>query len=272
MIRQIIVDEVKRSLPDRECAVLLSGGVDSISVAFAADILGKKITAYSFYLCGNPTYDYKKAQEICDLMNWDFVGVEVPVDNLIDDFHKLVKLGCKKKTHFECVFPFLYVYPKIQERCVLSGWAADGYYGLSQKAVRHYKHTKEKFDEFRNKYFLPEERAGYNWHIKVAEKYDKDFITPYLCPAVSDFFYALDWYEINKPKQKHHIRNAFADGFSKIGKIKPHINLQAGADIPTLFEGLLVNDEINYKNRTRMMDVYKDWWKNNQISTLEDFL
>ena len=44
-------------------------------------------------------------------MGWTFKPTTVPTDNLEEDWHTLVKLECKKKTHFECVFPFLYVYP-----------------------------------------------------------------------------------------------------------------------------------------------------------------
>ena len=131
MIDKILTYEVDDSVPEKEVAVLLSGGVDSISVAFAAERLGKKITAYSFRLDNEPSYDYNKAKDIAQMRNWKFVGVTIPTNRLIEDFHNLVKLGCRKKTQFECTFPFLYIYPQIKEKYVLSGWAADGYYGLS---------------------------------------------------------------------------------------------------------------------------------------------
>ena len=43
MIDKILTKEIEKTVPDKEVAVLLSGGVDSISVAFAAERLGKKI-------------------------------------------------------------------------------------------------------------------------------------------------------------------------------------------------------------------------------------
>jgi len=36
------------------------------------------------------------------------------------------------------------VYPEIKEQVVLSGWAADGYYGISKKAMLHYGPGKPK--------------------------------------------------------------------------------------------------------------------------------
>ena len=35
--------------------------------------------------------------------------------NLENDFKRLLKHGCQKKTHFECVYPFLYVYEWIKK-------------------------------------------------------------------------------------------------------------------------------------------------------------
>ena len=35
---------------------------------------------------------------------------------------------------------------------------------------------------------------------------------------------------------------------------------------------LLNNKDINFKNRTRMLDVYRDWHELNNTSTLDDFI
>ena len=112
MIAELLMNEI--NVPDDECAVLLSGGVDSISVGFAAERLGKKVHAYSFCLDTHPSYDFQTAKEIAEIFNWPFTGIEVPTKNLVNDWHRLVQLDCKKKTHFECVYPFLYVYPEIK--------------------------------------------------------------------------------------------------------------------------------------------------------------
>ena len=269
MIDKILVSEVEKLVPDDEVAVLLSGGVDSISVAFAAERLGKKITAYSFRLDNHESYDYNKAKDIAQMRNWRFIGVTIPTDRLVEDFHYLVKLGCRKKTQFECTFPFLYIYPQIKENYVLSGWAADGYYGLSKKAMIHYK--GDNFNEFRDDYFKKENRAGYICHKKVADLYNKSLVTPYLSESVKQFFYRYNHEELNKPFQKHHIRNGFYE-FNEIEKVENHLNLQIESGIIKLFGKLLNNKQINFKNRTRMLEVYSDWHELNNTSTLEEFL
>ena len=107
MIDNLLIDQIEQQTIDKNVAVLLSGGVDSLSVAFAAHRMGKKITAYTFHLEGNRTYDAMKAAEVSKLMGWDCHTVVVPTFNLVKDFQRLVKeVRCKKKTHFECCFPF----------------------------------------------------------------------------------------------------------------------------------------------------------------------
>ena len=260
-IDKLLQTEIEKQSSDKEVAVLLSGGVDSLSVAFAAQRLGKTINAYTFHLKGQPTYDSIKAQEISIKNNWYCRVIEVPTDNLEEDFLRLAKeIKCVKKTHFECCYPFIHLYPQIKEREVLSGWAADGYYGISKKALLHYTKgkTKQKFDEFRDNYYDIKNQAGYIWHNRVAEMNNKKFITPYLTESVKQYFYNMTWLELNNPTQKHHVRKAFKKEFMNTG-VKKHINLQLGSGVDKLFETLIDNKKINFKNRKRVMDICRDW-------------
>jgi len=258
MISNLLQNHVEVNAPDNEVAVLLSGGVDSISVAFAANRLKKNIHAYSFKLDTHDSYDFNKAKEISETFKWKFTGVEIDTSKIEEDFHTLTAMGCRKKSSYECTYPFLHIYPQIKEKYVLSGWAADGYYGLSKTARINYVHEKETFDEFRDKYFAPDMRANYVWHKKVADKYNKVFVTPYLCEEVKQFFYSKDWEELNKPSQKHHVRTAFEKEFSKIKKVKNHLNLQIDSKIINVFEKLLDN-QTNFKDRNRVLDLCRDW-------------
>ena len=261
MIDKLIEQDILEQTSDRKVAVLLSGGVDSLSVAFAANRLGKDITAYTFHLKDQPSYDADKAVEVSKKFGWNYKVVEVPTENLEEDFLRLAKdIKCKKKTHFECCFPFLYVYPQIKEQAVISGWAADGYYGISKKAILHYTKgkTKEKFDEFRDNYFDYYNQAGYLWHERIARDNGKQFITPYLSYKIREYFYSKDWYELNEPFQKHNVVNAF-DEFKKF-KFKKHINLQLGAGIDKRFETLLNNSKINPNNRYKSVAGICQYW------------
>jgi len=276
MVKKYLQNHIKDNTPDEEVAVLLSGGVDSISVALSAHSVGKKVIPYTFHLINKPSYDSQTAKTVSDMMGWKLNTIEVPTENLVDDWYKLVKLGCKKKTHFECVFPFLYIYPEIKEKYVLTGWGADGYFGVSKKAMMRYSNDKKwdnytkyckehnqkqlTFNEFREAYFSENECAGLKWHNFVVAKYNKIHITPYLDKKVKTYLMKKDWQELNKPRQKEIIRKDFTK-LKKFGIIKEHQNLHLGSEVDKLFKTLLNNPTINFKERKRMMDVSRDWYE-----------
>ena len=70
---------------------------------------------------------------------------------------------------------------------------------------------------------------------------------------------------------KTYVRNGFYE-FNEIDKVENHLNLQIGSGVNKLFGTLLNNKEINFKNRSRMLDVYRDWYELNNTSTLEEFV
>ena len=77
------------------------------------------------------------------------------------------------------------------------------------------------------------------------------------------------WFELNKPRQKEIIRKDFTN-LEKYGKVRQHINLHLGSNINKLFETLLLDADINFNNRKRMMDVCRDWYKKG--NTIEEFM
>ena len=90
MIEKLLCEHIDKNVLDEDVAVLLSGGVDSISVAYAAAELKKNIHCYSFCLDINENYDYIKAKEISEKMNWKFTGVVIDTSNLEKDWNRLL--------------------------------------------------------------------------------------------------------------------------------------------------------------------------------------
>ena len=261
MIDIILTDIITQEVPTDDVGILLSGGVDSLSLAFAAERAGKTVHAYTFHLEGDKSYDAYKAEEASKIFGWDCTTVVVPKGNLRRDFVLLAKeYDCRKKTHFECTFPFLYVFPQIKEKYILSGIGADGYYGVSKKAVLHFKEPKDKFDEFRRAYFMPHNVTGFRQIEQLANDRDMTLVHPYIYhDDVRNFFFKYDWYELNTPKQKQIVRDAFIDEFSRLKPVKDHINLQLGSNIDHLFETLLDDKMLNNRGRKRVMDLASDY-------------
>ena len=276
MIDNILCEIIDEEVQSNEVALLLSGGVDSISLGMSAQRLGKKVSAYTFHLEGEPSYDSNTAQDVAKTFGWDIDVTVVPKTNLKEDFFTLLReYDCKKKTHFECTHFGLYLFPRIKEKYVLSGIAADGFYCLSKKGRINFIHTKEKLDEFRNNYFGAENPAGILQQKMLAENYNKVLVHPYLWhDKVKDFFMQYDWNELHQNKtEKYHVRTCYQNEFSKLNKIKTHLNLQLESNTDILFENLIDDSEINFKRRSRVMDICKDWsLLNTSTNTLEDFM
>ena len=283
MIKKLLEDHIRKNVSDDKVALLISGGVDSISVGLAAHYVGKKVHGYSFCLDSHESSDFKAAREVCKQMKWDFTEIIVPTNNLVDDWHRLVKHGCRKKTHFEAaVYPFLYVYPRIIEKYVCSGWIADGYFQPGKTASMRYT-SFSKAKQYMKVYregkaprvtwnqqrlnYIDGDCAGLKQHTKLAESHNKVHITPYGDKKIREYLMAMSWKELNKPRQKEIIRRDFTE-LENFGTIKPHQNLHLNAGIDKLFKTLLNNPEINFNERKRMMDVCRDWYKKETTGVL----
>lgn len=268
MIDTLITKIVEQEAPSNDVAVLMSGGVDSLTCAFAAQRLGKKVHTYTMFVNGQENSDSKASRHAAEIFGWDHHEINVPVDNIRDDFLRLMSYyDCKKKTHVECTFPFLYVYPHIKEKHVLSGVAADGWYGVSKRANIHFKHTKELFDKFRTDYFGASNPAGIRQQEQLCEEIEANLVAPYVRESVKEWMMQYDHDFFNKPYQKAPIIEAFPE-FNRLTKNRKHANLQLVAGIPEYFETLLEDKQLNFKNRGRTMDLVRDYIGYHQNNSL----
>ena len=104
-------------------------------------------------------------------------------------------------------------------------------------------------------------------NLVIEIEHNKTLITPYKTEQVKDYFYQFDYFQLNKPKQKNHIRESFDKEFSLVGRIRNHQPLQGKVSLVSkLFQTLLENKEINFNRRSDIKWVCWDW-KNRCPST-----
>lgn len=253
MIDKIMTAQM-RSIEYDRVAILFSGGIDSLTCAFAAVRAGKNIHCYTFYVNGQENADSIHATQVCEQMNWKLTKIDVPVDNIKEDFLKLVsKYNCVKKTQVECTFPFLYVMPHIRERYVISGVTADGLYGNTRKATQNYRHTKEIFDQYRRDYFSGNP-GGIKQLQQLCDEYGKKFIAPYYSKEIQDWAFQYDHAQMRGKKPA---LDCFPE-FKQLKKVRQHASLQLVAGIPSYFEKLLEDRELNVYNRSMIMHLVND--------------
>ena len=83
-----------------------------------------------------------------------YINITINTNQLVNDFHALVELGCRKKTQFECISIFTYLPRDKRTICFIYLLSDNSHYGLSKKGMIHY--TNDNFNEFRDDYFKKE--------------------------------------------------------------------------------------------------------------------
>lgn len=267
MINEILENFIKENVPTKEVALLLSGGVDSLTLGFAATEVGKKVKAYTFQVGEWKSEDAVYAEEACKLFGWEFNLIKVPVDKLIPDLTILKReLNCTKKTHYECTWPFLYVYPEIDEEFVLSGVGSDGHHGMGRKAQQHWNviNDRSMFNAYRKDRQNSENPAAKDQQELLGKMYGCKVLFPYFSDQVAEYFLKFSWRDLNRPIEKQKLITAYPEYYSKIHNRK-HSNLQLNSGIDRIFNGLLRNLNINKKKRTRVLDLIGDINKDERI-------
>ena len=62
MLKKLLEQHIAKKVKHKTVAVLLSGWVDSLSLALSAHNLGKMVICYSFHLKDNLSYDFETAK------------------------------------------------------------------------------------------------------------------------------------------------------------------------------------------------------------------
>lgn len=265
-LRSVLIDELTFIRASKQsAAVLLSAGVDSHSILFALLELKVPVTCYSFTLDDRESRDFKYARETCKILNVPFEPVILNTDltHLKKFCLYATRAGARSKTDFECLWPMLVAMRKMPEKFVISATSADSHFALSKKANMHYK---DKVDYYRTVVFK-KPNTGQRILLKSeAAKMDKVYFTPYDTTRMCSELYGYSWEELNKPKQKQPVREAFPEYFSKI-KTTTHTNLQLGdSGIADHFK-ILLDSDWNTRGLKSVKGIYNDL-VNRQITSV----
>jgi asparagine synthetase B (glutamine-hydrolysing) len=253
-----VIQNCVSSIPDNEVALCLSSGLNSNSILFELVEQGKKVTAFTFSMEGIESRDYVHAKKNCETFGVDFVNVVLPhsLESIKEDVYTLAKMGAKSKADFECFFPFLHLYKHggLTQKYVLSGLGADGHFCITKRGMIHFR---DKIDSFRDMIYSNPNYGQKQMHEKICESLGKVYIAPYHTEEMRNEFRGVQWNEINKPKEKQAIIDAYKDYFTKV-KLFRHQNFQKGdSGISTAFMQL-VHTDLNKGNFKTPKGIYND--------------
>jgi len=226
-----IFQEILKPLP-ANLAVATSGGIDSAALLASVIQANKTPTVLSFTFRGHYSTDFILAERLAKFFNAKFTPVFLPTDEaeILTTIRHLTKhYSLKKKARIECAFPFVYlveVLKFLKITTLVTGLCSDGHFGLSKKAMIHYREPQEKFDAFRCDYFSDPDAGGRKGITNICKDASVNIQNPYYDPRVFNLFIGRSWAELNKPRQKEAIRREYPelDQFN----IPKHSNLQLG--------------------------------------------
>lgn len=240
-VRRALLDELSQ-IQDKEVALLLSGGIGSQSVLFALLELEKTVTCYTFTLDDRQSTDFVNAKRTAHKFACAFVPVYLPTDisTLRADLLVLRQLGAVSKTDYECGWPMLYAYQQIGERQIVSGLGDDDHFAISKKAMIHYK---ERIQAYRDYMMFNVGAPQKAVHDALCERHGKMHAMPYMSMRVYEEFRDSTWDDVNRPRVKSAILNAFEKQFARVTVNRP-MNYQKGdSGIATHFENLITDDD-----------------------------
>lgn len=258
LLVQSVNDDVKNY---DKVGLLLSGGVDSLGVLFALQELDKDIQPYTFYLDKAKSPDLHMSKKVCELYGYDLIEIPIPRENIKQDILYLIKnYNCKTKVSIETNLHMLYTFPKIKEKVITSGLFSGTLLGTAKYEVIAYRNDPVGFNENRIKVFNTYDNYDLGFLKQFGKEYDIDISIPYWNKDILDFMLQFSHEYLNKPFQKWIIINGFKDKFKETG-IRKERPYQIASGMKRYCETLLDDKEFNFNNRTRMLDVYRDWVK-----------
>lgn len=251
-MREILKEHIN-NIPTNEFALFLSGGMDSLLLLQLLIEEKKKVTCYNFRRDDILSSDFIKAKTACEYYNIPFVEVLLNMRDREYLLWRITKLkysyGAKKKTEFECAFPFLESSHLVKQKHILVGHAADGHYCISKKGMLHWR---DKIQDFRDNYFSNPYCCQNHILRAIFSKEDKQIHFPYMDKNLIEFFRGRSWDDCNRPKQKQITRDSFK--LPLPFSLDNHTNLQLGDSkiaegFNILLEGTKFKSPVSIYNR-----------------------
>ncbi len=260
---------------NRKVGLLLSGGLDSLSVLLACLDVGIKPTCYTFYLDGVESDDIKSCRKIADIFNLDLVEIKINFTSisLLHECKQLIQLNFGDsyyKRHIKtCVQTQVLMkeVPKyVKEKIILTALNADDL----QYNTRHYgKMSVDKtpagvrrLEEARREDCTDDRRGSYIYFKRMFEEYGISFVDVYRDKDVMEYFFSKSYKECTSPKSKYLVYKSFKDEIDTHELYRTPSSFQVNSGTRERFEELLTEDpRINVNGHKTCVGILNDLWR-----------
>lgn len=254
--------------------ISLSGGVDSTIILFASILSGYKPRCITFYMDGYESGDLLSTRKLTKYYGLKHVELAIPSskDKIVEDIKSVIP-HCEvfKKTIIQCMIPWLYIYPSMESKTILTGLSADDLYCNQRKvAVQLAQQGEDSILEYRKSYSNDLNFSNANI-IRFGENYNKTCIDIYNDSDIENYFlkYPAKW--LNKPKQKMLSLGAFQDFFDSGSFYRRRDSYQVNSKLRDIHDKVLLNSEWNINKNKVILPVYKNIMNNMFSKPLDIF-
>lgn len=263
-MRKLINKKIEK-YKDQKVALLFSGGMDSLCVLLSCLEVGIKPHLYTFKLKSYDSEDYFSAVRISNIFNLELTVIEIEdndTNKLIEDIKFIIKkFKVKKKTTIQCIYPFLYVVDKIEEKVILSGLSGDILHGTMRKMQMLGRVDEGAFNSMRLEYLNNEELDNYCYIKQIFTEQDIKFVDVYRYNKdLIDFFMSKRFKELNSPKQKNVAYESYKKEIDEYDLYRRPTSLQCNSKIREWHDTLLNTSE-NINNNKRVTAIYNRYYK-----------
>jgi len=244
--------------------LLFSGGTDSLAVFWTLLELSPKLATYTFRLEEKVSQDSRAANAAAahwGIVNYPIVIKDGGAKNTAEEVKRVVrKIGSARKTHVECAWPFIHIEPRIPEGAqVWCGINADDLYGSARSVATTYGKdaSPRAFAEFRRKLLADEKTSAWEALGKVFDK--SEVVSPYRDPELIDLMCKYSWGELNRPRQKWFVVEAFRKQYEQLAIYRRNDNLQCGSGVRDRMALMLEDESVNNRKHKKVQQLYKEW-------------
>jgi len=250
--------------PVKDLPILLSGGMDSVTLALCQVILGGRPVCYSYRLGTFYSDDWTSARNVAAALELPFVDVPIERSEAVlrRDLDEILLMTRRwRKTVVQCVHPMLYLSRRI---------AADGHRGavvgtgaiiLDDRtvAVLAASSEAEALEYRRLKLDDKNQDCGTGWMHRSSEMLGVPLREPYSEEPVAAHALELSYREMNRPRQKGIALRAFPGFFKDLRRFwRRNSPLQINGGIRRWHKDLLGFEDLNPSGRwVRVQAVYR---------------
>lgn len=249
---------LRRAKLPEDVGLHFGGGMDSLCILFSMFDLGIRPTLYTYCVRGVKNRDLRNSMAIAKQyglthrIGWvdpDMNAVLATIRFLI------VEMDITVPVPLQCMHGQMYLVDKVTQSVCVHGAYADGSMGSARRVcIQKARHDKVWFDRWRREMYDGPNTGGAIVLTRLYKRYGKRVFFPYFQHAIRQYFMHHTWAELNRPRYKQHMLDAFPETEPWY---RQRESQQVASGIRAIHRRLLLSN-VNEKNRKAPHSFYKD--------------